>query len=146
MRARSKFVRGLTLGLCGILLAATTASAFNRFYRYSIVKLSGVDEGGSASAELGNNAVAKTYKDATGIVYQIAQCGVLNDFGAPRTFSDRGLTLIDPTTGATLTATSDLEVVTKLKPRPNTVSTFLWRAAEVRVYDPRFATTTTTSD
>lgn len=145
MRAKNRFVRGLALGLCGILLAATSASAFNRYYRYSIVPLSGVDEAGSASEELGGKAVAKTYKDATGIVYQIAQCGVLNEFGAARSFSDRGLTLIDPTTGAKLTATSDLEVVTKLTPRASTVSTFLWRAAEIRVYDPRFATSTTSN-
>jgi hypothetical protein len=139
--------RGLVLGLCGLMLAATSVFAFSRYARYSIVRLSGVDETGSASDELGGNAVAKTYKDAsTGIIYQIAQCGVMNELGIARSFSDRGLPITDPTNGATLTATSDLEVVTKNNLQAVTVSTFLWRAAGVRVYDPRFATDTTTTD
>jgi hypothetical protein len=136
-------VRGLALALCGLLLCAGTASALNRLYRYRLVKLSGVDESGSASEELGGNAPAKVYKDvATGIVYQIAQGAVLNEFGIARIFADRGLTLIDPTTGATLTATSDLEIVAKRDLRLSGIVLPIWRGSEIRTYDPRFATTT----
>lgn len=105
----------------GLALVSASAPAF----------LDGVDATGSPSAANGRNGSGKSYKDTElGIVVQINAALVKNEFGRPRVFSDRGLSVLDPETNESLPATSDQEVVS----RP------FWRqgalAVQYAVYDP----------
>lgn len=117
-----------------VALVAATASA--AIYQANVsVQVDGVDGTGSPSSENGAVVTGKSYKDSnTGIVVQIARAAVINQYGRPRIFSDRGLSVTDPQdTSITHTATNDLEVIS----RP--VSGPVAQAVQVSIYDPAFA-------
>jgi hypothetical protein len=134
---RSLTLRRLVFALCLVAFCTSISLARRRLYRYNIATLSGVDLNGTADDLLGGKAPVKVYKDPiSGIVLQLGQGLVTNDFGFNRLFGDRGLTIVDPTTGNTVTATSDLEVITFRQLRLRNGLGFDWWAAELRVFDP----------
>jgi hypothetical protein len=102
-----------------------------------------VDNKGNASDTLGKKAPGKVYKDrATGILLQFSQGIVTNNFKFKRLFENRGLSIVDPTTGNTVTSTSDLELVDWRQMRSRSGLAYNWWASELRVYDPRFDSST----
>jgi hypothetical protein len=93
--------------------------------------LDGVDATGNPSAANGGDGAGKSFKDTEfGIVVQISAALVRNEFGRPRVFSDRGVPVVDPETNDTLTATTDLEVVSRPFFRQGAL------AVQLGVYDP----------
>lgn len=117
----------LVTGTCYAALVSANVSVF----------LDGVDSTGNPSSTNGaNSSFGKSFKETnSGIIVQIASAVVTNQFGHPRIFSDRGLTVTDPSTvgnatPTTFTATNDIEVVS----RPFTAQSSF--AVELAVYNP----------
>jgi hypothetical protein len=109
----STWNKQLAAGIC-VLLVATACFASSSIVRGNVsVFLNGVDSGGSPYPPNGTTVTGKAYKDTTtGVIVQLAHGTVINDYGTIVIFSNQGVTITDPQTLNTLTATSDVEVVT----------------------------------
>ncbi len=113
-----------------LLLVATASAAVIR--GDVTVGLNGADSAGSPSSANGTQVTGKAYKlSDTGVILQIGQGTVINEYRRFRIFQDQGTTVTDPEeTSATYTATSDLEVIGRAN---SSGSAF---ACQISIYDP----------
>ncbi len=128
------------------LLAATPAWAVFQYFAQSTQVVDGVDKDGNPSTDLGNKSSGKIYKDlATGVVLQINQAIVDNEFGYGKLFRNRGLTMYDPLTYEKLTSTRDVTIVYARTTKYDSVKDETgWGAYELKSYNPRLPPLTPT--
>jgi hypothetical protein len=116
-------------------LLLVTAACWGAVYSAVVIDyIDGVDAAGNPSFVNGSYAAGKSFKDlSTGIIYQVLEATVTNDYGAARTFHNRGLTVVDPENRSVKhTATTDATFIAK--PRRK----FQSNAVQICVYDPNY--------
>jgi hypothetical protein len=131
-RWMSTLTRRVTvIGVLGFAAATCVAATISGSVP---VHLDGVNASGNSDPSLGADVTGKAFKDvSTGIILQVAYGKVTNQYGAPRIFSDQGLTVTDPqNTSTTYTATNDLEIIG--------APMFNYKALnwQIAVYDPTY--------
>jgi hypothetical protein len=79
----------------------------------TVTFIDGVDATGNLSAENGAEATGKVYKDTnTGVLLELVSAIVINETSYRKlSFANQGVTVIDPGSSQSFTATADLEVV-----------------------------------